>query len=376
MKKLWSFFSHLKNVIAYNQLPKSHRRLTIYSEGKNYWSYLRGLLQTILDTSDIPVCFVTSSPTDPGLKIEHPRLQTFVIGEGFVRDWIFANMDTDVVVMTMPDLGQYQVKRSSHPVHYVYIQHSLVSLHMVYRPGAFDNYDTIFCAGPHHEAEIRTMEKLAGQSPKNVFEHGYARIDSIKAQAAKRSHKTETQTPKQRHFLLAPSWGDAGTIETGVGARVVELLLSKGEKVTLRPHPQTIKFAAGRVDEIVNKHKTNPNFEYENNVEGQNSLHASDVMICDWSGAALDYAFGLGKPVIFIDVERKVNNPSYKDIPLTPFEVDIRSSIGSVISPDNLDAILELELKPLPQTLADKYVYNVGRSDEVGAREILRLVEG
>ena len=126
----------------------------------------------------------------------------------------------------------------------------------------------------------------------------------------------------------------------------------------------------------MSKHIANPNFEYENNVEGQSSLHASDVMICDWSGAALDYAFGLGKPVIFIDVERKVNNPSYMDIPITPFEVDIRSSIGSVISPDNLDTILELELKPLPQTLADKYVYNVGNSDEVGAREILRLVQG
>lgn len=375
MRKLRSFFFYLKNVIAYNQLPKTHRRLTIYSEGKNYWSYLGGLLQTILDTSDIDVCFVTSSAADPGLEIEHPRLRSFVIGEGFVRDWMFANMDTDVVVMTMPDLGQYQVKRSSHPVHYVYIQHSLVSLHMVYRPGAFDFYDTIFCAGPHHKAEIKALEKLAGLSPKNLFEHGYARIDSIKAQAVGAAPKTKTLPTRPRHFLLAPSWGETGTIETGVGARIVELLLAKGEKVTLRPHPQTIKFAAKRVDEIVNQHAANPNFEYENNVEGQSSLHASDVMICDWSGAALDYAFGLGKPVIFIDVERKVNNPSYKDIPITPFEVDIRTSIGSVISPDNLGAILELELNLLPQTLADKYVYNVGRSDEIGAREILRLVQ-
>ena len=28
--------------------------------------------------------------------------------------------------MTMPDLHNYQIKRSSHKVHYVYVQHSLV----------------------------------------------------------------------------------------------------------------------------------------------------------------------------------------------------------------------------------------------------------
>lgn len=375
MNKVGAFFLHIKNVIAYNQLPKEHRRLTIYSEGKNYWSYLGGLMQTILSTSDVHVCYVTSSKTDPGLEIEHPRLNSFIIGEGFVRDWMFANMETDVVVMTMPDLGQYQVKRSSHAVHYVYVQHSLVSLHMVYRPGAFDFYDTIFCAGPHHMKEIRAIEALSDTPPKNLFEHGYARLDSIMAEGAERGRGNKTTTQAQQHFLLAPSWGTAGTIETGVGAKIVALLLSKNAKVTLRPHPQTIKFAAKRVDEIVSKYSANPNFDYENNVEGQSSLHASDVMICDWSGAALDYAFGLGKPVIFIDVERKVNNPNYQDIPIAPFEVEIRGSIGTVISPDNLDAILELDLKPLPHDLAEKYVYNVGHSDERGAREILRLVQ-
>lgn len=370
-----AFFSNLKNVIAFNQLPKEQRRLVIYSEGKNYWSYIGGLLQKTLELSDIDVCYVTSSKTDPGLKVEHPRLKTFIIGEGFVRDWMFANIDTDVMVMTMPDIGQYQVKRSSHPVHYVYVQHSLVSLHMVYRPKAFDCYDTIFCAGDHHMKEMRAMEALAGLPPKNLFKHGYARLDSIKEEADLRAKDKSQSTQDKQHFLLAPSWGETGTIETGVGAKIVDLLLSKGAKVTLRPHPQTIKFASKSVDEIVSKHSDNPDFSYENNVEGQTSLHASDIMICDWSGAALDYAFGLEKPVVFVDVERKVNNPDYQEVGIEPFEVDIRKTIGEVISPDNLDALLKLDLKPLPENLADQYVYNVGHSDEIGAREILRILQ-
>ena len=32
-------------------------------------------------------------------------------------------------------------------------------------------------------------------------------------------------------------------------------------------------------------------------------------MVSDWSGAALEYSFGLKKPVIFLDLPKKVNNP-------------------------------------------------------------------
>ncbi|MDA8708163.1 CDP-glycerol glycerophosphotransferase family protein [Hellea sp.] len=317
---------------------------------------------------------MTSSADDPGLKIEHPRLSTFIIGEGFVRDWMFANMDTDIMVMTMPDLGQYQVKRSSHPVKYVYVQHSLVSLHMVYRRGAFDFYDVIFCAGPHHIEELNALQAQRGFAPKAIFKHGYARLDSIVKEKAQREGIKKASQDSKHHYLIAPSWGPNGTIETGLGEKIVDLLLSNDARVTLRPHPQTIKFAPERIKPILDKHSNHPNFVYENNVQGQDSLHDSDTMICDWSGAALDYAFGLGKPVIFIDVDRKVNNPDYKEIDITPFEVNIRASLGAVISPDKLEAILNVDIKPLPKDLADKHVYNVGQSDDVGAHEIIRLL--
>jgi len=371
MRKLSAFIRHLKAVIAFNQMPVGARKLTIYSEGRNYWSYLGGLLQQILETSDVDVCYVCSSDNDPGLELDHPRLKQFIIGEGFVRDWFFANVDTKLMIMTMPDLDQYQVKRSSHDVHYVYVQHSLVSLHMVYRQGAFDAFDTIFIAGPHHIAEMRAIETQRNLTAKRLFEHGYARLDAIQAEATDRQ-----DAPLQGdHYLLAPSWGPNGTIETGVGKKIVDFLMVQGKTVTLRPHPQTIKFAHDKVMEIVKAHESNPKFTYENNVQGQESLHLSDVMICDWSGAALDYAFGLGKRVLFVDVPRKVNNPSYAEIEVEPFEVGIRNVIGTVIDPDNIDALADIPIDRLPAGMAEKHVYNVGKSDEVGAAEILRMLD-
>ena len=273
----------------------------------------------------------------------------------------------------MPDINQYQVKCSKNNVHYVYVQHSLVSMHMVYRTGAFDYYDTVFCAGPHHRNEMRALEQSRGLKAKQLFDHGYARLDSILNEADKSKVK-QRKDSAPIHVLLAPSWGDNGTIESGLGEKIVSDLLSRNYKITLRPHPQTIIFFPDQVDSIVNKYRDNELFFYESNVAGQDSLHDSDVMVGDWSGAALDYALGLGKPVIFIDIPKKINNPHYDSIDIDPLEVVIRSKLGIVVDANDphidVDKALSVEIES-----TDNYVFNIGCSSEIGARELIRICE-
>ena len=62
-------------------------------------------------------------------------------------------------------------------------------------------------------------------------------------------------------------------------------------------------------------------------------------MITDWSGVALDYAFGLNRSVLFIDLPRKINNPSHEKIGLDPFELWIREIVGIVIPMNEVSKI-------------------------------------
>ena len=368
---------HIKHIATLMSLPKNQRRIIFYSEGKSYWVHLEGILKEFLNHSNIPVCYVTSGADDPGLAFQHKNLTNFKIDEGWIRNWFFANVDTDVFVMTMPDLGKYQVKRSKFPVHYVYVQHSLVSQQMAYRKGAFDHFDTIFCAGPHHKKEIRAMEEIYHLSPKNILDHGYGRLDAI---LAKRKHieVVEHNIPR---ILVAPSWGENGLIETR-GEEVVSQLLADNYRVTLRPHPQTTKFSKAKLDAINKKHHHNPNFVLELDVASQDSLHNSDLMISDWSGAALDYAFGLEKPVLFVDVPMKINNPQYMDIPLIPFEISIREKIGAIVPIKDIPQLDEY-IKKIMRTnwvtdlknLREEHVYNVGSSAIVGADALMALLK-
>ncbi len=356
------------------QLPKSKRSIIFYSEGRANWPHLEGVLRAFLALSESHVCYVSSGADDPGLGLQHPRLSVFQLDEGWVRNWFFANVETDVLVMTMPDLQCYQIKRSKYPVHYVYIHHALVSCHMVYRPGAFDYFDTIFCAGPHHEHEIRALEAQHQLPPKKLVQHGYGRLDAILG-------AVQTHAVSPQRILIAPSWGENGLIET-MGDKIVDHLLSHQYHVTLRPHPQTVKLAKAKLQKIYRKHRNNPLFELETNVADQTSLHRSALMLSDWSGAALDYAFGLGKPVLFIDIPKKINNPDYAKLDVTPFEVFIRDKIGEIIPLEKMSELKTYIDRMISNVhwgesiskLRDEYTFNVGKSGEVGARALMELL--
>lgn len=376
-----TFFQHIRHVIAFSQLPRYQRQLIFYSEGRTYWPHFKELIHACLHEK-LPICYISSHHNDPGLQLKHPHYRSFKIDEGAIRNWLFANIDTDIMVMTMPDLHQYQVKRSRHPVHYIYLQHSLVSLHMVYRPGAFDHYNTIFCAGPHHIAEIKAMEKYGSLPAKTCVKHGYARLDAI----LERTQPYATQKPIQkktpnapRHVLIAPSWGKHGFIESGLAKLVVAQLLGCGFQVTLRPHPQTFKFASRHIQTITQPYLKNSRFTLEENVASQTSLHQSDIMISDWSGAALDYAFGLEKPVVFIDIPRKINNPDYDSLNIEPLELSLRKSLGSVVSTNKLSTIpqvIEMLLHKAVNfsAIREQWVFNIGHSNQAGKNYLMALL--
>lgn len=376
LRRLRNFFNHLSNLVGFRQLAPGKRQIVFYSEGKTYWVHLSALLQKLLTTSDIGICYISSGEDDPGLQITHPNLSTFLIDEGPIRNWLFENMETDIMVMTMPDLNQFQVKRSRHPVHYVYTQHSLVSFHMVYRPGAFDHFDTILCSGPHHFAEIQAIEKAAGLPSKNLVQHGYPRLDEILQSRGNAPLKNDMR----RHILIAPSWGEHSITDT-VASDLIGQLLECDYRVTFRPHPQSLKFSALVIEKIVELYGGQENFSFESDVTSTNSLLCSDIMISDWSGAALDYAFGLEKPVLFIDVPRKINNPHYQEIDIEPFEVAVRPHIGTVMPPSEIgdvnsyiNDLLRRDMTAEIRALREQCVFNAGGSEVPGAIALLDIL--
>jgi CDP-glycerol glycerophosphotransferase (TagB/SpsB family) len=365
---MYKTLKHLLQAVKFMRLPCNMRRLVFYSEGANYWPLFQGLIDEILCRSNTNICYITSDKSDPGYTYKSDNYQSFLIDESYIRNWLFSNIQADVMVMTMPDLNQYQVKRSKHNVHYIYLQHALMSLHMAYRYGAFDYYDTIFCAGPHHVKEVRRTEHVYKLPRKKILKHGYARLDSI----IRQNYSKQACNNKIKCAVFAPTWGDKGVIELGLSDKVIDRLLSIKCKVIFRPHPETLKSSKGIVEKIVNKYSGNKMFFYENSVATLDSFIESDFMVSDWSGSALEYSLGLNKPVVFLNTPKKINNHEYQDLEITPFEVSIREYVGVVVDIDDInrpliDSLINVDIDP------NKYVFNVGKSNSCGVDYILKL---
>jgi YidC/Oxa1 family membrane protein insertase len=152
------------------------------------------------------------------------RVKAFYIGTGTIRRLLFATMQAKLVVMKMPNLETYYIKRSPNVDHYVYTHHSMVSCHMVYREQAFDHFDSILCVGPHHIDEIREREKQIGLPAKELIKHGYGRLGKLLESANLLDKRPPRPANVPGRVLITPSWGENGLLER-LGGNFIESFL-------------------------------------------------------------------------------------------------------------------------------------------------------
>ncbi|HKX56578.1 MAG TPA: hypothetical protein VJN01_10760, partial [Xanthomonadales bacterium] len=239
-----SFLSGWKAWRRFRQLPWEWRQLVFYAETGQDWHHFSGLIAELNSRLQRKVCYVTSDIKDPGLGYQHENFQAICIPEGFFLTLFFQVNQSDVFVLTMMDLGNLQLKRSLHPVHYVYLFHSMGSTHMVDHANSFDHYDTLFCTGPHQVAEIRKREELKGLPAKNLFDYGHPRLEQVLHEGREYRldapmHASAAMNPEYRPVvLIAPTWGD-NSIFNVCGAELIEILLAAKFHVIMRPHYQS-----------------------------------------------------------------------------------------------------------------------------------------
>jgi len=363
----------------FEKLPDFERSIVFYAENRASMDYFGSLISELTEKMNIQICYVTSVKDDPILDSKNQRILAFYIGDGTVRTKFFLTLKARILVMDMPDLDQFHIKRSKIcPVHYVYLFHSMFSIHSYLRKGAIDNYDTIFCVGPHHMNEIRETEKIYELKPKNLVKFGFGRLDTL---LEKKENFQITNSDTKDLIIIAPTYGDNNLLEK-YGIKLIEILLKSNFRVILRPHLRTLKNSTKLIGSINEKFKKNPNFILEKGDIPFDSYHNSKCMISDWSGISLEYAFIFERPVIFIDVPKKVLNPNSSDISLEPIEISIRKKIGHVVSPNNLEEI-PLIIKDLEKNaqifnkqikeILSMTVYNIGESAKIGAKYIQQL---
>ncbi len=373
------FGKEWKELKSFENLSESQRSIVFYAENKASINHFNSLIHELTENMNLDICYVTSVKDDPIHENLNPKMRSFYIGDGTVRTKFFLGLKAKILIMDMPDLETYHIKRSKiYPVHYIYIFHSIFSVHSYLRKGAVDNYDTIFCVGPHHKNEIQETEKIYNLKPKNLISFGFPRLDNLLNEKQNYSKNFDTNN---NLILLTPSYGKNNLLEI-CGFELIKILLESNFKVLLRPHFKILKDSKKLISKILDEFGNNPNFSLENGVIPSKLFHSSICMISDWSGISFEYAFTFERPVIFIDVPKKILNPNFHDILLEPIEISYRDKIGFVVSPHELKTIPDLIYKSKNNNLSiiesikkirSRTIYNLGESAIIGAQYIQKL---
>ena len=367
-----------KEVKRFKKLDKKDRSIVFYLESESDFIFFKPVVEKLTQEYDTKICYITSSKTDSMLSSNNKNILPFYIGDGIARSNFFINLEASIIVMTMPDLETFHIKRSKvYPVHYVYIFHSLNSTQRAYTNTAFDNFDTLFCTGNYQIIEIQERERKFNLNKKNLVKHGYGRLDTLINEARNTDMKKSASDNKV--VLIAPSWGANGLIETK-GEEIVSILLDSGFDVILRPHPMTIKKSNNIIQKIEKKFKDKLNFKLETDIKNMESFFLCDCMISDLSGAAIEYSFTFEKPILYIVTPEKIVQE--KQIDLVSLEEKIRPQIGEVITlsqlsllPSKINQFLlsQNKFKEKIKKIREETVFNIGNSADQGAKYFLEL---
>ena len=356
----------------------ANKKLVFYSEASGFYKYYQPLIEWLLNNSNVVVHYVTNDPRDQVFRIaeQYPRLKPYYIGARRIIP-LMMKMDADIVVMTTPDLERYYIKRSyvRKDIEYIYLHHSLTSLTMCTREGAYDHYDTIFSAGPHQSEEIRAMEKEYKTPEKKLVPFGYALLDKLQEQFNSTGHEHET-----KQILIAPSYQDGNILDS-----ILDVLISRlrghGWRVIVRPHPQYVRRFPANWSAIMSRYASSAdeNLVFETDFSSNSTIYESDVLITDWSGIAYEFSFTTKKPTLFFNTPMKVINPNYARFGV-PTDISFRDKVGVSLEPSDAEKVYDVVSDMLVngaayseriERLMKESLFNIGKTGEVGGKYII-----
>lgn len=350
----------------------NNMHLVFYSEKNGFYKYFKGLIEYILDHSDIVIHYITGDIDDDIFNKNNPRIKPYFVTTNKLIP-MFMKLEADVVVMTTPDLQNMYLKRSivKKDIEYIMVPHGISSDNLVFRPGALDHYDTIFVNGEYSVREIRQIEKLRGTPEKKLVKYGYCNLDEM----------IKNYVPNEKPsniILIAPSWQEDNIIESCI-EQILDQLKDSKYNIIVRPHPETIKHDINRIKELEEKYN---NIEFQKDFTGSETIYEADLIITDWSSIGLEYAFTTLKPVLYINTPMKVLNKDYQKIEEVPLDIRIRNEIGKSVDVDDISNINQYidelihnsNYNPKIKEIRDTTLYNVGNSSEVGGEYIINAV--
>lgn len=363
-------------------LKTEDKKIVFYSEKNGFYKYYKNIIEEIIRRTNVVIHYITSDPEDEVFGLESEQFKPYYINENRMIV-LMMKMETDIMVMTTPDLENFQLKRSyvKKDIEYIYVPHDVNSSNLTFHKNALDHFDTIFTSGLKNKAEIAEREEKFALPKKKLIEWGSSVIDNmtVSYEQMLSEESGEKTRSSQKTILIAPSWQADNILDSCI-EQMLDRLTETAHHIVVRPHPQYVRHFEARIDALAAKYAAH-GVTFQKDFSSNKTVYMADLLVTDWSSIAFEYAFSTLKPVLFINTPMKIVNPDYQELATVPIDIELRDKVGISVEPEKIpEEIVPAVNKLLAdeqfsrdamRKLKEEYIYHNGVSGKVGAKYII-----
>ena len=309
-----SFIKDIINLLYFKKIEKKYKRIFFF-ENKFIENHL---IPYITKNNRTDQTLIISLYKIDNSKFENYKIIT--IKNLFILEIFFLTLKIKYVYSSTPDLNNSIFKKSVfNKSKYIYLQHSPLSLRIIYTNKAFINFDVIFVINNFQKKDVSEINNLFSKNIK-FWRKNYLFT------------KNQIFTKNKNHvkkILLAPTWG-TDFYKNNLHYKIKEICSDLNLKLELRPHYMSYK------KNEINLYKSFKDFKIN---DGKLNFNSIDVLVTDWSGIYLEYAFLMKKKCILINSSQKVrnNNINYKQA--NYLDNVARKALGYQFDPSDIEKI-------------------------------------
>ena len=297
MRKTLKAIFGIKKLLTINS---SKKKIFLFSESKNYRNNFLPLIKSLKTNTNYNIYYFSSDFNDT--DIIDGDLEPIYIGNGFLLMLFFQLIKCDMMIMTLSNLGENQIKKVKSCKKYVYFFHSYCSTHKLYEQFAFKNYDIIFAVGDFQIKELKKAEEIYNLPKKKIFKVGffyYEKLNSLK----------DLKKKEKNNIIYAPSWSrNKKNLFNDYSIEIISTLINSNFSVTLRVHPETLKRENKILSQIIKRFSDSPKFNLNVDLNDISSFENSEMLVTDNGGVGLEYGLIYEKPTLYINYIEKIHN--------------------------------------------------------------------
>ncbi len=311
----------LKDLISYIKLKRkeTNYKIGFFSETNFILQYLKPYIKNRQKKNKIIIISFQD------LKEEFiDQEDVFVFKSNFFRELVFLTLNLKYLYSSTPDINKSIFKKSKlHQCKYIYLQHSPVSLTMIYSKKAFNEFDAVQVISKFQYSEILEIKEKYDLKIK-IFKSKYLFV--------KEQFNLKKKFEKKTELLIAPSW-NSSFYKFNCHKILSKILSDKSIKYKIRPHPMSyVK------NEITKKELLDLNMKIDDS--SFINFFEYDFFISDWSGLFLEYALLFKRKSFLINTPKKIVNENYKQFKSLPVEISLRNKLCKTYEIDQIDDLI------------------------------------